>query len=126
MEDKASEPFANLFGDFATAVYTDSLPGVPRASVPARLRLTSRNLRQIFKRFSDIDRTGQTPVFPFVPIGVAAGGRANGIVVPGSMAYYQLMTAPNEASIGLRFGQGADVTPFAPEDQMQIGIFRLP
>jgi len=126
VEDKASEPFANLFGDFATAVYTDSLPGVPRASVPARLRLTSRNLRQIFKRFSDIDRTGQTPVFPFVPIGVAAGGRANGIVVPGSMAYYQLMTAPNEASIGLRFGQGADVTPFAPEDQMQIGIFRLP
>jgi len=126
VEDKANETFASLFGDFATAVYTDSLPGLPRASVPSRLRLTSRNLRQIFKRFSDIDRTGETPVFPFTPIGIAAGERANGTVVPGSMAYFQLTTRPNEASVGLRFGRGADVTPFVPEDAMQIGIFRLP
>ena len=126
VEDKANETFASLFGDFATAVYTDSLPGVPRASVPARLRLTSRNLRQIFKRFSDLDRTGQTPAYPFTPIGIAAGGRANGSVVTGSMTYYLLATAPNEPSVGLRFGRAADLSPFATDDAMQIGIFRLP
>lgn len=126
VEDKASETFTSLFGDFATAVYTDSLPGVPRASVPPRLRLTSRNLRQIFKRFSDIDRTGQTPVFPFTPIGIAAGGRVNGTVVSGSMAYYQLITTPNEPTVGLRFGRALDLSPFDANDAMQIGIFRLP
>jgi hypothetical protein len=94
--------------------------------VPARLRLTSRNLRQIFKRFSDIDRTGQTPAYPFTPIGIAAGGRANGSVVTGSMTYYLLATAPNEPSVGLRFGRAADLSPFATDDAMQIGIFRLP
>jgi hypothetical protein len=126
VEDKANETFASLFGDFATAVYTDSLPGVSRASVPARLRLTSRNLRQIFKRFADIDQTGRTPAFPFTPIGFSAGERVNGTVVQGSMAYYQLTTRPNESSVGLLFARGADLTPFLADDQVQIGIFRLP
>ena len=54
VEDKANETFSSLFGDFATAVYTDSLPGIERSRVPARLRLTSRNLRQIFKRLTGI------------------------------------------------------------------------
>jgi len=126
VEDKANETFASLFGDFATAVYTDSLPGIERTRVPSRLRLTSRNLRQIFKRFADIDQTGKTPVFPFTPIAFAAGERVNGTVVQGSMAYYQLTTKPNEASVGVLFARGADLTPFLPDDQVQIGIFRLP
>ena len=126
VEDKANETFASLFGDFATAVYTDSLPGIARSGIPARLRLTSRNLRQIFKRFADIDQTGQTPAFPFTPAGFAAGQRVNGSVVSGSMAYFQLTTKPNESSVGLLFARGADLTPFAPDDQVQIGIFRLP
>ena len=107
VEDKANETFANLFGDFATAVYTDSVPGVPRASIPPRLRLTSRNLRQIFRRFSDIDRTGRTPAFPFTPTRLAAGGRANGTVVPGAMMYYQLIDAPNEPSLASSLGSCA-------------------
>ena len=28
--------------------------------------------------------------------------------------------------VGLLFARGADLTPFAPDDQVQIGIFRLP
>jgi len=126
VEDKANETFAGLFGDFTTAVFTDSIPGVARTAVPSRLRLTSRNLRQIFKRFSDIDQTGRTPPFPFTPIGFAAGQRMNGTVVQGSMAYYVLTTRPGESSVGLLFARGADLMPFPPEDQVQIGIFRLP
>jgi hypothetical protein len=126
VEDKANETFASLFGDFATAVYADSLPGIARTRVPARLRLTSRNLRQIFKRFADIDPTGETPPFPFIPAGFAPGQRMNGSVAQGSMAYFQLTTKPGEPLVGLLFARGADLSPFAPEDQVQIGIFRLP
>jgi hypothetical protein len=125
VEDKANETFPGLFGDFATAVYTDSLPGVPRAQIPPRLRLTSRNLRQIFKRFADIDQTGRTPPFPFTPSPIAAGESTTGTFVQGSMVYFRLATGPNESSVGLRFSRG-DLSPFAPDDQVQIGIFRLP
>jgi hypothetical protein len=125
VEEKAGETFAGLFGDFATAVYTDSLPGVPRSQVPARLRFTTRNLRVVFKRFADIDQSGRTPVFPFTPLNLAAGENATGTVAQGSMVYYQLTTKPNEPAVGLRFSHG-DLSAFAADDQVQIGIFRLP
>jgi hypothetical protein len=125
VEEKAGETFAGLFGDFATAVYTDSLPGVPRSQVPARLRFTTRNFRVVFKRFADIDQSGRTPVFPFTPQSLAAGENATGTVAQGSMVYYQLTTKPNEPAVGLRFSRG-DLSAFAADDQVQIGIFRLP
>ena len=67
LEDKASESFAGLFGDFATAVYADSIPGVARGAIPPRLKFTTRNFRRIFQRFADIDQSGRTPPFPFAP-----------------------------------------------------------
>jgi hypothetical protein len=114
-----------LFGDFATAVYTDSLPGVARASVPSRLRFTSRNFRQIFKRFADLDQTGRTPAFPFTPQSLVPGQTATGVFAQGSMVYFQLTTQPNESTVGVRFSRG-DLSSFAPDDQVQIGVFRLP
>ena len=125
VEDRANETFPSLFGDFATAMFTDSLPGVPRTQIPARLRLTSRNLRQIFKRFADIDQTGRTPPFPFTPSPIAAGQSVTGTLVQGSMSYYRLTTMPNEPAVGLRFSR-SDLSAFSPDDQIQIGIFRLP
>ncbi len=125
VEDKSNETFASLFGDFSTAVYTDSLPGVSRALVPPRLRFTSRNFRQVFKRFADLDQTGKTPAFPFAPLGLLAGESAVGTIVQGSMAYYQLITGPNESTVGVRFSR-ADQSSFLADDQVQIGIFRLP
>ena len=83
IEEKAGETFASLFGDFATAVYTDSLPGVVRTAVPARLRFTSRNFRRIFKRFADLDESGRTPAFPFTPAALAAGQTVGGTFLPG-------------------------------------------
>jgi hypothetical protein len=125
VEDKAGETFASLFGDFATAVYTDSLPGVARTAVPARLRFTSRNFRRIFKRFADLDESGRTPVFPFTPAPLAAGQTAGGTFLAGSMKFYQLTTAPNDAVVAVRFSR-SDLSAFAVDDQVQIGIFRLP
>jgi len=125
VEDKAGETFAGLFGDFATAIYTDSIPGVSRASVPPRLRFTSRNFRQIFKRFADLDQATKPPVFPFTPTPFATGQSASGTFRQGSMVYYQLVTQPNESAIAVRFSR-ADLSAFAPDDQVQIGVFRLP
>ena len=124
VEDKANETFAGLFGDFTTAIYTDSIPGIPRSQIPIRLRFTSRILRPIFKRFSDLDQTGKTPPFPFTPAVLIAGQTATGTILQGSMAYHQLSTAPNETSVSLRFAR-ADLSSFATDDQVQIGIFRL-
>jgi hypothetical protein len=125
IEDKANESFAGLVGDFATAIYTDSLPGISRTQIPSRLRFTTRNFRVVFKRFADLDQSGRTPAFPFTPVGLAAGESASGTVAQGSMVYYQLTTRPNESTVGLRFSRG-DLSSFLADDQVQIGIFRLP
>jgi hypothetical protein len=125
VEASAGETFAGLFGDFATAVYTDSLPGVARSAVPARLRFTTRNFRRIFKRLADIDETGRTPPFPFTPRPLIAGQTATATVAVGAMSYYLLATGPNDPTVGLRFAR-PDLSAFAGDDQVQIGIFRLP
>ena len=125
VEDKANESFGALFGDFTTAVYTDSLPGVARTAIPPRSRFTSRNFRRIFQRFADIDDSGRTPPFPFSPIAIVAGQTALGAVSLGSMAYYHLSTPAGETAVTLRFAR-PDLTPFAPDDNMQISVFRLP
>ena len=41
------------------------------------------------------------------------------------MVYYQLSTQPNESVVGVRFSRG-DLSSFLPDDQVQIGVFRLP
>ena len=125
VEDKANESFAGLFGDFSTAVFTDSLPGVARAQIPARLRFSSRNFRRIFKRFADLDQSGRTPPFPFEPTALTAGQTFTNTLAQGSMKFYRLTTGPNEPAVALRFSRG-DQSAFAPDDQVQIGIFRLP
>jgi len=125
VEDKSGEAFASLFGDFAMAVYSDSIPGIARSAVPARLRFTSRNFRRIFQRFADIDASGRTPPFPFTPKPLVAGQTTTGTFALGSMVYYQLNTQPNESAVAVRFSRG-DLSPFAVDDRVQIGIFRLP
>lgn len=125
VEDKAGETFAGLFGDFATAMYTDSLPGVPRTAIPPRLRLTSRNLRQLFKRLADLDTSGRTPVFPIAPRTLVAGQGIGETIKPGTMAYFLVTTQPGQGPITVRFSR-LDDSAFPAEDQAQIGVFRLP
>jgi len=93
--------------------------------VPARLKFTTRNFRRIFKRFADIDQTGRTPPFPFAPAVLGPGQTATGSFALGSMAYFQLTTNSNESTVSLRFVR-TDLSPFPSDDNVQIGIFRLP
>ena len=123
VEDKSGETFPPLFGDFTTALYTDSLPGIPRNQIHTRLRFTSRNFRQIFKRFADLDQTGSTPQFPLNPLFFNAGASVTGSLTTGSMVYYRLRGG--DGNVAIRFSR-ADQSVFSADDQMQVGIFRLP
>jgi len=124
VEDKAGESFAGLFGDFATAAYTDSLPGVPKSAIPLRLRFTSRTFRKIFQRFFDTNAPGVTQPFPITPKALVPGVNATGSVLQGSMDYYTVQTPTAPGSVAIRFSR-PDGSAFAATDIVQIGVFRL-
>jgi hypothetical protein len=125
IEAQTGEPFPSLFGDFSTALYTDSLPGVARGQIPERLRFVRRNLRQIFKRFADTDTSHQTPVFPIPDKALVPGTPITGQIALGSMDFYVLDTRNLTADLTLRFTR-VDQSPFAATSLAQLGIFRLP
>ena len=119
---KAGEPFEALFGDFAVAVYTDSLPGVARDAVPPRYRFTSRNLRRLFARLHQIGAVGPQP-FPIVPAALPREGGVTGAMVQGTMKHYLLEAGETAVPLHLvdpdKRGLDADLSP-------QVSIFRLP
>lgn len=120
----ASEPFANLFGDFGIAVYTDSLPGIPRGSIPARYRYTSRNLRQLFARLQSIGAVGPNP-FPIVLDTIAPGQARQSSMVQGTMDFFTTLTPAGESATTLRFAR-PDGLVLPSSLVPQVGIFRLP
>jgi hypothetical protein len=119
---KAGEPFEALFGDFAVAVYTDSLPGVARDAIPQRYRFTSRNLRRLFARLHQIGAVGPQP-FPIVPATLPAEGGVTSAMVQGTMQHYLLQSGESAVPMHLvrpdKRGLDADLSP-------QVSIFRLP
>jgi hypothetical protein len=119
---RAGEPFEALFGDFAIAVYTDSLPGVAREAIPQRYRFTSRNLRRLFARLHQIGAVGPQP-FPIVPATLPPEGGATGAMVQGTMQHFILQSAEPAVPMHLvrpdKRGLDADLSP-------QVSIFRLP
>jgi IPT/TIG domain-containing protein len=124
--DKAGESFASLFGDFATAVYTDSIAAVPRTQIPLRLRFTSRNFRQIFARFASLgnNNSGITSAQPINPKPFAPGMAVTGSFLLGTMDYAQLITTGGVPPVAIRFSR-PDLSAFAPNDEVQLGVFRL-
>ena len=127
VEDKAGESFAALFGDFSLAVYTDSLPGVPRSQIPSRFRFESRNLRRLYQALFDaVDDPNLVPrPFPIEVRTLLYNGAVTGNLVPGTMDFFQLQTPTAGADVGIRFSE-SDGSVFAPDLRAQVGVFRLP
>lgn len=124
VENVAAESFPVLFGDWALALWTDSIPGHPRTSVPARNRYKSRNLRRIYARLNEIAPAQFPRVYPLIPRQLAAGASVESSMYPGTMEYF-LTTAPADPAIGFRFARpGGEV--FAAALKAQLGLFRLP
>ena len=122
VEARAEEPFARLFGDFAIAVYTDSIPGFPRNSVTPRYRFASRNLRQLMARESAV--TGFPNAFPVVPVRIPFAGWAEGPIIPGTMVYTIFGPQAGQGPAVLNYFKTGGFT-FAPSDGAQLGIVRL-
>ena len=113
----AGEPFAALFGDFGIATYTDSVDGVPRSSIPARYRFTSRNTRQVFARLFPMKPN------PITPTALGCGATATATMVQGTQGYFAVGGATGcPAQTRLEFVPSANVSSLAP----QLGLFRLP
>jgi hypothetical protein len=117
--DKAGESFAALFGDFGIATYADSVDGVPRSSIPARYRFTSRNTRQIFGRIFPIKPN------PISPSALACNTSANSSMLQGTASYFLIGGSTGCASAQVSVS-AANGTALAAALNAQVAIFRLP
>ena len=127
IEAAAGESFQVLFADFGIALYTDSIPGVARSSIPQRDRFVTRNLRQMYAALfraggpsADVPR-----VFPIVVQVIPANQGVSGSILPGTVVYYRVDTpagsGPRSSTVrdAGRRGTEASLRP-------QVAIFRLP
>jgi len=125
VENVAGETFPVLFGDWALALWTDSIPDHPRTSVPPRNRFKSRNLRQIYARLNFIAPTQFPRVYPLVPRQLAAGASLESSMYPGTMEYFLTQAPAADPAIGFRFAR-PDGQTFPAALKAQLGLFRLP
>jgi hypothetical protein len=121
----AGESFDALFGDFSLALYTDSLPGIPKSSIPTRNRFAYRNLRRMYQRLYDTSQPSTDVPRPFPILTTPLSGKLNATMVPGTMAFYRLDTTAGQGNVTIQFS-GTDGTPIAPTLHPQVSIFRLP
>jgi hypothetical protein len=125
VENVAAEAFPVLFGDWALALWTDSIPEHPRTSVPERNRYKSRNLRRIYARLNEIAPAQFPRVYPLIPRVLAAGTGLESSMYPGTMEYFQTVSPTADPAIGFRFAR-PDGQVFAAALKAQLGLFRLP
>lgn len=123
LEAATGEPFARLFGDFTLALFADSLPGITRTAVPARLRFGDRNVRQMMAREATI--AGFAQPFPITTFLLRPGGALRSSMRAGTMVYTILPTDPATAAVGLSFTTPA-LSPLAPALGAQVSVMRLP
>ena len=120
------QPFQTLFGNFGLALYTDSLPGLPRTTAAAINRFITRNLRQLWARlFVTSGATSDIPLpFP-VQLFAITSDTSTAIMSPGTMSFFRLDTPATSATVAVRFSAPGG-TPLAASLRPQLAIFRLP
>jgi hypothetical protein len=120
LQAQANEPFQQMFGDFALALFADLNPDVDRSGLDSRYRFESRDFRQIFQRFFDLGETSSP--FPITAIPISHNETANGAMVQGAMDYYRLTGGTGNTM--LRFtARGGGALPAARYPQ--VGILRI-
>lgn len=125
VEAASGTPFPTLFGEFALALYVDSLPGVPRDSVPSEFRFTSRNLRALFAQEKVLNPQNFTISFPLPVESLAPGTSRNESMNPGTMDYF-LITAPTSGNdVVLTFAPTSG-SSFNADLGAQVSVFRCP
>ena len=120
------QPFPTLFANFGLALYTDSLPGLPRTTAPAANRFVTRNVKQLWNRLfvtsggaSDIPFPDPLFLFPIT------GDTSLALLDPGTSSYFRIDTPASAATVSIQFS-GAGGAPFPAALKPQLVIFRLP
>ena len=122
----AGVTFPSLFADFGTALYTDSFPGLPRATAPAVDRFVTRNVSQLWARL--FATSGPSTTYPVVmPLQLfpITTDTTTYVMNPGAMSFWRLDTPVSDATVTIRFatpGGNALSAALRP----QLAIFRLP
>ncbi len=126
IELATGRPFPALFADFGLALYTDSLPGLPRTTAPAVDRFTSRNLRQLWARlFTTAGPSTSVPLPMPVQLFAVSGDTSTAVLYPGTVTYFRLDTPASSAAVSVRFAAPGGAA-FAAGLDPQMAVFRLP
>jgi hypothetical protein len=126
IEAAMNQNFPTLFANFGLAVYTDSLPGLPRLTAPTANRFVTRNLRQLWARlFTTSGGSPDVPLaFPIRVASITADSSAHSMV-PGTMSFFRIDTPASAATVSLQFATPAGAALSAGLHP-QLAIFRLP
>jgi hypothetical protein len=125
LEAASGESFSTLFGEFSLALYVDSLPGVPRTSIPPELRFTSRNLRALYGKQHDRNPSNFSATFPIEALALTPGSARSEAMHPGTMDFF-VLTAPSSGdALGLSFAPATGST-FAASLGAQVSVFHCP
>src|ERR1043166_2724346 len=90
------QPFQALFANFGLALYTDSLPGLPRTTAPPANRFITRNLRQLWARLFVTSESSPGIPAPDVPLPfpvqlfAITSDTSSAIMNPGTMSFFRL------------------------------------
>jgi len=118
--------FPALFADFGLALYTDSLPGLPRNTAPAANRFTSRNVKQLWARlFATAGPSTDFPLAQPVRLFNITTDTSTSVMTPGTMTFFRLDTPANATTVTVQFAAPGG-TALPASLQPQIAIFRLP
>jgi hypothetical protein len=126
VQQVTGQTFPALFANFGLALYTDSLPGMPRNTAPAVNRFVSRNVKQLWARlFATSGPSSDIPLQAPVQLFAITGDTATAVLLPGTMTFFRLDTPANAASVTIQFAAPGGL-PFSPALHAQMAVFRLP
>jgi hypothetical protein len=119
--------FQQLFGNWGIALFTDSLVGLPRTSVPSVYRYTTpHNLRAYYQALYNVagGQYGVTQPFPITLSALNGSGNVSSSMVPGTNSFYELTTPSGSSTVTLDFGPPGGGT-FSSILHAQVNVYRL-
>ncbi|HXY29158.1 MAG TPA: hypothetical protein VEI06_00490 [Gemmatimonadaceae bacterium] len=117
--------FPTLFQSFSLALYTDSLVGVDRGSVPPTDRYYSRNFRQIYARLNAVAPSTFPSPFPLGLKVLSPPTTTAGTMYPGTEDFFVMQVPSSGDSVKIHFS-GPSGAALSSDLGAQVSIFRCP
>ena len=125
LQQVTGQSFPALFSNFGMALYTDSLPGLPRTTAPAANRFVSRNVKQLWARLFATSAGSDVPTASPLILTPITTDTTSAILLPGTMTFFRIDTPASAATVTIQFSAPGGL-PFSTQLSPQIAVFRLP